>query len=175
MLAIKYAPRIYDISTRINQIVSFKYGGFVNPGTAWLDLPINGGDKFTIAGQGHLIGLLTRAEGIGDAQYGCAGIKVDGVPSAGYSDWPSGGMNPYFLNFVVGTGKSLGSNFPFQLLKFDTANNRFVVWADFPYPGWPFQSSFKLGYRLQAGGTSGTLLVSVTAFLGSVTPLQVTP
>jgi hypothetical protein len=173
-LAIKYAPRIYDISTRTNQIIAYKPGGFLNPGTAWLDLPINGGSSFTIAGQGHLVGLLIRAEGLGDAQYCSAGIRVDGSPSQ-YWDWPSGGMSPYWLNFVLGPGKSLGSNFPFQLLKFDTANNRYVVWADFPYPGWPFQSSLRLGARLQSGGSSGTLLVSVTAFLGSATPLQVTP
>jgi len=172
-MAIKYAPRIYDISTQIKQILTFKLGGFVNPGTAWLDLPINGGSSFTIAGEGHLVGLLIRAEGTSDAQYGTAGVRVDGSPSApSYWDWPSGGMNPYFLSFVVGAGKALGSNFPFQLLKFDTANNRFVVWADFPYPGWPFQSSLRVGYRLQSGGTSGTLQVAVTAFVGAVTPLQ---
>lgn len=174
-MALKYIPpRIIDISTQVGQVNAFRVPGFTNPGTSWINLPINNGPNFRINGQGHLLGLLLRAEGTSDAQYCIAGIQRDGVPS-NYYDWPSGAMSPWWLNVVIGERKATGSNFPYQLLKFDTANNRYVVWADFPYPGWPFRKSLKLGARLLQGGTSGTLFVWVAAFVGSDRDLQQSP
>jgi hypothetical protein len=176
-MAIKYfsPTRVQDISTNTVHLNAYKTFTS-NPGTLWQDLPINGGSNFTFSGRGHLVGLLIRAEGTGDAQWCIGGIRVDGSPGVGYFDWPSGGMSPWWLNTVIGPRNAEGSNFPYQLIKFDTANNKFVVWADFPYPGWPFRSSLRLGTRLVGNqGLPGNLFVWITAFIGTDTGIQFTP
>jgi hypothetical protein len=154
-------------NARIVQFDFFLPTGFSNPTTDWIDLPLDSNTQiYTILTSGYLKGFLLRAGGIADAKYCVAGIRIDGQPSSGYYEWPSGGITPSWLNDAEGQSGALGSNMPHQLLKYDVVNNAYVIWADFPYPGWFFSKSLRVGARLtQRIDSGGTLNVEVSPFL----------
>jgi len=161
---VRYRPPLPN--ARIGQLDYFLVGGFSNPTTNWIDLPLDSNTNlYTLLGSGYLRGLLLRAEGLPDAKYCVAGVRIDGQPSSGYYEWPSGGMTPSWLSDAEGQSGALGSNMPHQLLKYDTANDAYVVWGDFPHPGWFFSKSLRIGARLlQRTSTGGTLYVDVSSF-----------
>lgn len=157
--------RWQDVVDELFQVDCFRIQRFDNPTTNWIDLPVDSGTFFNTLGEGYLTGLLLRAEGIPDAMYCVAGYRVDGRPSVGYYEWPSGGMTPSWLNDVEGQSNALGSHTPYKLIKCDLTNNQFVVWADFPYPGISYSQSFQIGARLtQRTSSGGNLFVWVAAY-----------
>jgi len=164
------------VADHIFQVDCFRIGGYNSSDynlTDWIDLPIDSvtnQSHSTVFGQGYLRGLLIRAEGISDAKYCVAGVRIDGNPSVGYLQWPSDGLGgtpitPSLLSGVTGSGAALGTNTPYQLIKSDLANNAFVLWADFPYSGWAFFNNARFGARLvQRDSSGGNLFVWVAVF-----------